>query len=135
MTGPTHGLQVGLVPADLAASLRFYTEGLGLTPLARLPVSRTRALHRFVIGDATLKLLEQEGVPAPVPSSAPWDAAIGIRWLTFDVDDVAATVKCCLEAGGFLIAAPAEIRPGLWVAFVGDPDGNAVELVQRPDAP
>ena len=58
-------LQVGIVPTDLARSMTFYRDVLGLEYAGPLPVGEGRTLHNFRVGDAILKLIESSGVAAP----------------------------------------------------------------------
>ncbi|WP_084130367.1 VOC family protein [Demequina sp. NBRC 110055] len=51
--------------------------------------------------------------------------------LTFWTDDVEAAFAAATAAGGTPRSAPHPFRDGLSVAFVNDPDGHPVQLVQR----
>jgi len=124
-------VQVGIVPKDLDASLRFYRDVLGFEYLGPVPVIEGRVLHRFDVDGGILKLVE---LPAsgPLPGAesppGPFQAATGIRWITIRVDDLDAFVERC--AGWTLQVGVTEIRPGVRFAIVEDPDGNAIELVE-----
>ena len=55
--------------------------------------------------------------------------ATGMRWITVDVDDLDPIVARC---GNERFQMPlTAIRAGLRVCIVEDPDGNAIELVER----
>jgi catechol 2,3-dioxygenase-like lactoylglutathione lyase family enzyme len=126
-------VQVGIVPRDLARSLAFYRDELGLPYLGGRPVIEGRTLHFFDSGDGgNVKLLEQPP-EAPVPSmhapSGPFQAATGLRWLTLDVADLDPIAERCRDR---VFQMPVtELRAGLRICIVEDPDGNAVELVER----
>jgi catechol 2,3-dioxygenase-like lactoylglutathione lyase family enzyme len=124
-------VQIGIVPRDLARSLAFYRDVIGLPYSGPLPVLEGRVLHRFAVPGGELKVLEQEADPAALAPSppGPYHAAIGMRWLTLDVDDIDAIARRCGDAPWQLPVV--ELRPGLRVGIVEDPDGNAVELVER----
>lgn len=130
-------LQVGIVPVDLERSIAFYRDVIGLTYTGAVPVIEGRSLHLFAVGDAVFKLLElPAGSPTPeVPSPpGPFHAATGIRWVTFDVDPATGGIDAVVEriGPGVVWQLPVtELRPGLRVCIVEDPDGNAVELVER----
>jgi predicted enzyme related to lactoylglutathione lyase len=123
-------LEVGLVPRDLQRSLEFYRDVIGLEFDGVIDLGEGRALHMFKVGDAVLKLWESTDVPAEVPS-AEWERLTGIRWVTFDVDEIDVAVARCVAAGVPVGMPVTEIRPGLRVANVSDPDGNRVELLDR----
>ena len=126
------GLQVGLVPSDLQRSLMFYRDVLQLPPGDTIPLGEGMALHVFKVGDAIVKLLEQ---PTPVTAkpAAPRFEMTGIRWFTFYLDpgDIDTAMQRCEAAGAEIEMPLTEIRPGLRVSLVSDPDGNTVELVEN----
>ena len=41
------------------------------------------------------------------------------------------TAAACAEAGAPVHIEPVEIRPGVRIAMVGDPDGNWVEFIEN----
>lgn len=125
-------MQVGIVPRDLAASLAFYRDEIGLTYAGARPVIEGRTLHFFDADGGSLKLLEQPADAPPVTVHAPgggFQRATGVRWITLDVTDLDAIVARC-TARTFQLPLT-QIRPGLRVCIVEDCDGNAVELVER----
>jgi catechol 2,3-dioxygenase-like lactoylglutathione lyase family enzyme len=127
-------MQVGIVPGDLARSLSFYRDVLRLTARTPQPVMAGRVLHPFDVDGAVIKLIElgpDDGKPAVRAGAAPFLSATGLRWLTLDVDDLDAVVARADAARALWQLRPQELRPGLRVAIVEDPDGNAVELVEK----
>ena len=71
------------------------------------------------------------GSPSTASPGGPTAGIAGLRYLTLQVSDVAASVEHCVAAG-FEVAIPVfEFEPGVQVGIVEDPDGNWVELVQR----
>lgn len=126
-------MQVGIVPRDLARSIAFYRDELGLPYTGARPVIEGRTLHFFDAGDGGLVKLLEQPADAPAPAAhapeGPFQRATGLRWLTLDVADLDPVVARC---GGRTFQMPVtELRPGLRVCIVEDPDGNAVELVER----
>jgi catechol 2,3-dioxygenase-like lactoylglutathione lyase family enzyme len=125
-------LQVGIVPQDLDRSLQFYRDRLKLPYTGSRPALEGRVLHLFECDGGILKLLEPAaGVDGPKGSSpaGPYHRASGVRWVTWDVDDIEDAVNRC--AGAPVQLPITELRPGVRVAIIEDPDGNAVELVER----
>lgn len=58
-------------------------------------------------------------------------AAVTSFVATIEVDDLDATTAAVVTAGG-RIAVPRAAVPGIgWVAYIGDPDGNLVGLLQN----
>jgi len=119
------GLDVGLLVRDPGPCLEFYRDLLGFEYLGqtRLPHG---TLHRLRWGTSDLKLVEPM---KPVPAGpAGHRNQLGFRYLTLVIEDMA---HCCQEltAKGVEFAEPPrEIRPGVKVAFMLDPEGNTVEL-------
>ena len=128
MSNPPDRLQAGIVPVDLAASLAFYRDVLGLAYAGTRPALEARTLHVFTVGDAVLKLLETPHPPSARAPGGSFADATGIRWITLDVDDLDAIVRRCADAAVTLQLGPSALRPGLRVAIAEDPDGNAIEL-------
>jgi catechol 2,3-dioxygenase-like lactoylglutathione lyase family enzyme len=122
-------LQIGIVPRDLERSLRFYRDTLGLNYVGARPVIQGRVLHLFDCDGGILKLLELPAGSAAPTHEAPglFQTATGMRWATMNVEDLDWYLARCDQ-----VQVPVtEIRPGLRMAIVEDPDGNAIELVER----
>jgi glyoxylase I family protein len=123
-------VHVGIVVTDLARMTGFYTDILGLTHFRDVPISGGTLKH-FVLGDASVKLLSFSEPPQlSNPPGGPTGGATGLRYLTVEVDSVAATVDRC-AAAGCSIPMPLFDYEGAPVAIVEDPEGNWVELIQQ----
>ena len=114
--------------SDIKASLNFYQNILGLEFVGITPVW-FGTMHRLRFGTSDFKLIE--------PTSAPPRGIIGLenqlgfRYVTFVIENLS---QLCseLKNEGIEFALPeTEIRPGVRVAMVKDPDGNIVEFVER----
>ena len=68
-------------------------------------------------------------MPVDHAPAGPFQRATGVRWITLDVDDIDAVMARC--AGRPVQLPVTELRPGLRVSIIEDPDGNAIELVER----
>ena len=60
--------------------------------------------------------------------------AYGYRYWTISVADLAGVTTRCGDAGYQVVVAPREIRPGVSISIVADPDGNWVEFLQLTSA-
>ncbi|HLY34939.1 MAG TPA: VOC family protein [Jatrophihabitantaceae bacterium] len=119
------GIEIGIVVRDAEKSLAFYRDVLGLDYLGDLTFPGNH-MWRFQAGKSVIKLLEQ----TPTPEAAnPVDDASGFRYLSLfvsNIDELVADV----EAAGCTIAIPVtEFQPGARFAFVQDPEGNRIELL------
>jgi catechol 2,3-dioxygenase-like lactoylglutathione lyase family enzyme len=120
-------LDVGIVPHDVEAMQHFYSEVLAL------PVEKPRALQRatlisHAVGTSLLKLLCVD--PPPPREEGGIDAAVGYRLLTLVVPDLDGVLARAEQAG---VAVERDTFDAGSVqfplAFLADPDGNALELV------
>ena len=109
---------VNVVCVDLARSLGFYRDALGLAE-----VERDGTAVRLAVGGATLLLLPFATKPRR-GGAYPDEATI-----SFDVvvADLEATIARLEQAGG---ARVTELDGGSGWA-VADPDGNVIEVIQR----
>lgn len=114
---------------DTEAQFSFYSSVLGMTEKYRVKQGvDDDALEEIIMtsahgGDPALVLLHYLNRPTPPPG----EAVLG-----FNVTDLDAAVRAARTAGG-TVATPRKELPefGISVAFVEDPEGHRLELVQR----
>lgn len=122
-------IDLGIVCADRDAMVAFYRDVVGLEDGGEQPM-RNGSMHRLQCGSSTIKLVSP-GTPPPA-SAAPGGipAATGYRYWTISVSNLEEVVAAC-EAAGRPVAVPiTELRPGVTIAIVEDPDGNWVEFLR-----
>ena len=124
-------LDIGIVPADGAASLRFYRDTLGLPEIEVLKSSTGMTIHRLACGNSHVKIWAGGKTSGKVAPGGPSAGVTGIRYFTMSVKALEPIVERCKAAGFEVPWEPRELRPGVRVAMVADPDGNWVELLQR----
>jgi lactoylglutathione lyase len=121
---------------DLERSLAFYTDVLGMTLLRRRDYPSGRFTLAFVgYGDerdtAVLELTHNW-------DTSRYDIGTGYGHIALGVDDIHATCAAIAARGGRVVRQPGPMKHGSTViAFVEDPDGYKVELIQmasRSDA-
>ncbi len=116
---------------DLDRSVDFYTRLLGMKELRRNEVKDGKYTLAFVgYGDeansTVIELTYNWGVDHYEMGSAFGHLAIG-------VPDVAATCERLRKGGAKITREPGPVKFGTTIiAFVEDPDGYKIELVQRP---
>lgn len=120
---------IGIVVADIEASLAFYRDLLGLPFERKTPFSKTTTLHFLKAGTGSIKLWEVTEPPAPVAKGWPLDAAPGFRYITLSIDNIDEVVAEAQAADVEIRVPVTEIMPGVRIAILADPDGNAVELL------
>ena len=115
---------------DLEASIHFYTEVLGMTLLRRKDYPKGEFTLAFLgYGDESehtaLELTHNWGTGS-------YEQGNGFGHLAIEVDDVYQAVEQIRERGGTIQREAAAMNAGATViAFVGDPDGYAIELVGK----
>lgn len=132
MSGFTY-LHTMLRVGDLEKSVGFYTGLLGMRELRRADVPEGKYTLVFVgYGDekahTVLELTYNWGVDRYEPGSAFGHLALG-------VPDIHATVEKLRAAGVKIAREPGPVKFGKTViAFIEDPDGYKIELIERQPA-
>jgi catechol 2,3-dioxygenase-like lactoylglutathione lyase family enzyme len=132
---------VGLSVADLDAQADWYSRALGLEQLepGGIPAVGLRVV--FLVDPEhkwALELLNRPGSqPKPRATSAPEHVlSQGYGHICLRVDDVDAQYERLMAAGATSIMAPGESPvSGVRMAFVSDPEGNFIEMLDRPGPP
>jgi len=124
-------LHVGLRVTDPARSTDFYT-GLGYQVLGHVPATKLGTLTMLKLpGDEFVAL---ELVYDPDAAQDPEVGPRGLSHLVVQVEDVNATIAR-LAAVGVQAEEPSspDGSADFWTAWLTDPDGYRIELVQWPD--
>jgi catechol 2,3-dioxygenase-like lactoylglutathione lyase family enzyme len=123
-------VDLGIVVRDAEASLGFYRDVLGLEYRGALPAPGGATMHQLMAGTSMIKLLAFDTPPdAAAPPGGIADAR-GYRYWTMSVSNIHEVVAACEAAGHPPRFGPVEIRAGVHLAVVTDPDGNLVEFLQ-----
>lgn len=115
---------------DLDRSIDFYTRLLGMKLLRRTDYPEGRFTLAFVgygaESDHTVVELTHNW------DTASYDLGTGFGHLALAVPDIHAACAALAEAGARIVRAPAPMKHGSTViAFVEDPDGYRIELIER----
>lgn len=111
---------------DIERSIRFYTENLGCALRGRSTSPRGNQLAFLSLpgGSAELELCFMPGSP---DFSFPED----IFHLAFEVEDMEEAHRRLRANGVRFTEGPDRMRSGTWMAFIEDPDGYEIELLQH----
>jgi lactoylglutathione lyase len=120
-------LHIGLRVADLERSLAFYT-GLGYDVLGTVPETEFGSLTMLKLPQdefVTIELVHDPGRGADAPG--------GLNHIVIQVDSMHDTVAALADRGiGVEPPASPDGTDDFWTAWVTDPDGYRIELVQWP---
>lgn len=115
---------VGIRARDVDASVRFYTEALGLTILERLTLVGREFI--FVGGPDVRIEIEKAG-----DDDAAQDAAsAGQGHFALVVDKLDERIARLRERGAKIIIPPVKLRDDRRIAFIADPDGARIQLIE-----
>jgi predicted enzyme related to lactoylglutathione lyase len=122
-------LRVGVSDPEAFAS--FYTPALGAADMGE---------YRFRIGESIIAVFHSHAIIKKAAAPAFTDAleviksmaALGIRYITFRVKDCDAAFAELKRAGAAEALTPFSLGTIARAAFIRDPDGNFIELAQRP---
>lgn len=120
---------------DVDASLRFYRDGMGMKLLDRYDFEAYQFSILFLSFDGyedgpAIELTYNWGVEEP------YTHGTGYGHIALGVPDVAETARALADHGGTITKEPYVLVPGgPTMAFVKDPDGYSIELIQtrRPE--
>ena len=123
-------VDLGIVIRDSEASLAFYRDLLGFRFEATIamPIG-SGVMHRLWCGDSLIKLVRFDEVPTASAPPGGIAGGTGFRYLTIHAANLAEVMAECKAAGVTIVTPPREIRPGVTIDMVEDPDGNVVEFV------
>lgn len=118
---------------DLDKSIAFYTGLLGMTLLRRTDYPEGRFTLAFVgYGDETSNTVLELTHNWDTPS---YDLGTGFGHVALGVPDIHATCEQLAKAGAKITRPPGPMKHGSTViAFIEDPDGYKIELIERKPA-
>ena len=123
-------IDLGIVVTNPEASLKFYRDTLGFTDGGTMDMPGGSKMYRLMCGTSMIKLVDpgkELEVKAPRGGI---QGAYGYRYWTISVSNIEEITAAVGEAG-YKIAVPVtELRPGITISIVVDPDGNWVEFLQ-----
>ena len=124
-------IDLGIVISDSERSLAFYRDLLGFEHVADIPmpIGGGGTMHRLNCGDTLLKLIKFDDNPDGEGSGG-ISASTGLRYFTMIVSNLEEIMAQCEEAGTKVAVPLTEVRAGVSIGIVEDPDGNWVEFVR-----
>ncbi len=121
-------LDLGIVVSDIKSSLNFYQTILGLKLVDERPLW-FGTMYRLRFGSSDFKLIDPNVRPPRGPIGL--ESQLGYRYVTLVIKNLS-KLSIELQSKGIEFVVPEkELRPGVRIAMVKDPDGNIVEFVER----
>ena len=121
-------LDLGVVISNIQKSLMFYKDTLGLEYVSETPIW-FGVMHRLRYGNSDLKLIDPHTLPPK--GLVGLDRQLGFRYITFVIKNLSSLCALLQRKGIKFVISEKEIRPGVRIAMVEDPDGNIVEFVEK----
>ncbi|MFT7219929.1 MAG: catechol 2,3-dioxygenase-like lactoylglutathione lyase family enzyme [Candidatus Azotimanducaceae bacterium] len=124
-------IDLGIVTTNPEPMLAFYRDLLGLRFEATTPMPGGSTMHRLWCGDTMIKIVHFDKAPAAKAAPGGINGATGYRYWTISVDNLDEITDACSAAGHKVSVPVTEIRPGVKISIVEDPDGNWVEFLSN----
>jgi catechol 2,3-dioxygenase-like lactoylglutathione lyase family enzyme len=121
-------IQIGLCVESANASKQFYGSILGFNEQAELDMGNGKTRFAFQGGDTLIKFWQADA--GLENFSGLHFSKIGLRYFTYQIDDVEACYQYLLEQKIPIMQAPTDIDGVAKVLLVSDPDDNCVEFVE-----
>ena len=122
-------IDLGIVTTNGPAMLAFYRDVLGFEFLREMPMpGGAGTMHQMLCGESMIKLVVLDETPAVAPPGR-IQGATGYRYWTISVSNMGELLQSCAGQGHTVVMKEREIRPGVRIAIVADPDGNWVEFL------
>ena len=123
-----NAIDVGIVVSDIASSLHFYCDIIGLEKVQEMPLW-IGTMHRLAFGDSFVKRVDPKDHPPKTRKGLA--SSLGIRYLTLQVSNLDEICEICRRNQVPFELEKTELGHGVSIAMDHDPDGNTVEFVQR----
>jgi predicted enzyme related to lactoylglutathione lyase len=123
-------IDLGIITKDAEPMLTFYRDVVGLSYQTKVDMPGGTTMHRLLAGDSVIKILVQAKEPAAVAPSGGVAGATGYRYWTITIDNLEEVTAQCAKAGYKVPVSLMDVRPGVRISMVEDPDGNWVEFLE-----
>jgi lactoylglutathione lyase len=123
-------LYTGIRVTNIERSLVFYKQALGLTEIDRGTMSHG-GVYVLLEDRDTKQRLELNFYPVGSRFSTPFTLGEGLDHIGFLVDDLDGMIKELCALGAKVVVDP-WTEGKTRIAFLTDPDGNWIEIMQKP---
>jgi len=121
-------IDLGIVTTNSEAMIGFYRDVLGFDDEGETPMPGG-SMQRLRCGTTLVKLVSPKRQPPAEAAPGGIQGATGYRYFTISVSNLEEMAESCAGAGHNVVVPVTELRPGIRIAIVEDPDGNWVEFL------
>ncbi len=129
---------IGIMTNDLEKSIQFYKDVLGFSIAMKMEMAEAGLSVAFIEKQGSkIELMEHIGKNAPKRSKGVKIALGGSsipvnNHISFSVDKIEETVNEFKEKRVVFDQDPIQLEGGIKLAYIKDPDGSLIELVEHP---
>ncbi len=123
-------IDLGIVVSDPEAALAFYRDVLGFENAGEMAMPGGGTMYRLMCGTSMIKLVHPASPPPAVAPPGGIPGATGYRYFTVSVSNIDEITDACTAAGRKVVVPVRELRAGITISIVEDPDGNWVEFLK-----
>jgi catechol 2,3-dioxygenase-like lactoylglutathione lyase family enzyme len=127
-------IDLGIVTTNGEAMLAFYRDVLGFEHEGDIAMEHVgiKVMHRLWFGKSLIKLVVPMKEPAMPAAPGGIPGGTGYRYWTMTIHNLDEVLSAVQAAGQKIVWPRTEVRPGVVIGMVEDPDGNWVEFIQAP---
>jgi hypothetical protein len=89
-----------------------------------------KVMHRLWFGNSLIKIVVPVKEPQASPAPGGIQGGTGYRYWTMTIGNLDEVLSAVAAAGHKIVWPRREVRPGVVIGMVEDPDGNWVEFIQ-----
>ena len=125
-------IDLGIVTTNGDAMLTFYRDVLGFKHEGDIHMEHVgiQTMHRLWFGNSLIKIVVPVNDPNKPPAPDGIPGGTGYRYWTMTISNLDDVLDAVGAAGHKIVWPRREVRPGVVIAMVEDPDGNWVEFIQ-----
>jgi catechol 2,3-dioxygenase-like lactoylglutathione lyase family enzyme len=125
-------IDLGIVTTNGDAMLTFYRDVLGFRHEGDIKMEHVgiQVMHRLWFGNSLIKIVVPVKAPKAPPAPGGIPGGTGYRYWTMTIHNLDEVLQAVETAGHKIVWPRREVRPGVVIGMVEDPDGNWVEFIQ-----
>jgi catechol 2,3-dioxygenase-like lactoylglutathione lyase family enzyme len=125
-------IDLGIVTTNGEAMLHFYRDVLGFRHEGDINMEHVgiKVMHRLWFGNSLIKIVVPVKDPATPAAPGGIAGGTGYRYWTMTIENLDEVLGAVEAAGQKIVRPRTEVRPGVVIGMIEDPDGNWVEFIQ-----